>query len=239
MSFRTFELTPHNSHYEGEYDDQELKWRRICAIDKVNNLQTLMRGETVGSVLEVGCGTGAVLAEVARRSLGQSHTGIDLADPHEHLDSGASELTILKYDGTSIPFPDESFELVYASHVIEHVPDPRSLLREMGRVSKGLIYIEVPCELHLRMTHRSLQSTVDIGHINAYTPESFVILLQTAGLKVKEVKLFDHSLAVHRFHSSAFSGAAKGIIRGALLRASPTLASRTFTYHCGALCLPA
>ena len=229
-------MKPHNSHYEGAYDDNELRWRRICAIDKVENLQTLMRGAPVQSVLEVGCGTGAVLAEAARRNIGQRHTGIDMADPRDHLDSGAAALQILQYDGLSIPFPPESFDLVYASHVVEHVPDPRGLLSEIRRVSRKLIYIEVPCELHIRTTHRALQSTVDIGHINAYTPDSFVILLQTAGLKVKEVRLFDHSLAVHSFHTSPLTGTVKGFIRGALLRISPVLASRTFTYHCGALC---
>ena len=236
MTFQNFELKPHNSHYEGAYDDRELRWRRVCAIDKVQNLRTLMRGTPVDSVLEVGCGTGAVLAEVARRSVGKQHTGIDMADPHMHMDSGAAALQMLPYDGAAIPFPPDSFDLVYASHVVEHVPDPRGLLAEIFRVSKKLIYVEVPCELHIRTSHRALQSTVDIGHINAYTPESFVILLQTAGLKVAETRLFDHSQAVHSFNTSRFRGAVKGLIRGALLSISPVLASRTFTYHCGALC---
>jgi len=64
--------------------------------------------------------------------------------------------------------------------VIEHVPNPRRLLREIARVARRFIYVEVPCELHLRTTRRALQRTLDIGHINAYTPESLQLLVETS-----------------------------------------------------------
>ena len=236
MQFENFKIRPFNSHFEDAYGDIELEWLRTCAIDKANNLQTLMNAISVETVLEVGCGSAVVLAEVARRGIGREHVGIDLVDPRVHLDASATQLNVLAYDGVSIPFSTNAFDLVYASHVIEHVPDPRALLAEISRVSKRFVYVEVPCELHFRTSRRALQTSLDIGHINAYTPESFVILLQTAGLKIKEVQLFDHSRAVHSFHTSLVAGTVKGLIRSALLRLSPVLASRTFTYHCGALC---
>lgn len=238
MQFQSFEVRPHNSHYEGAYSSRELQWRRICAVDKVGNLEALVGNNAVETVLEVGCGTGAVLAEVARKHIGRSHMGIDVADPGVHTDEAAVRLRLLEYDGEAIPFPAKSFDLVYSSHVIEHVPDPRSLLREIGRVSKRLIYVEVPCELHARTNHRDLQATLNIGHINAFTPESFLILLQTAGLTIVEAQLFDHSFDAHRFHTSFFSGTLKGLVRRTALAASPLFASRIFTYHFGVLCTP-
>lgn len=234
-----FSVRPHNAHYEGEYSDRELAWRRVCAIDKARNLRTLLAGQAVGSVLEVGCGTGAVLAEVARAKVGSRHVGVDMADPSVHLDEGARTFDIQAYDGAHLPFASASFDLVYCSHVIEHVPDPRGLLAEIRRVARGLIYLEVPCELHMRTTRKALQRTLDIGHINAYTPESFALLVQTADLEPLDSSLFDHSPAVHAFGGSQLKGRLKGAIRGALLAASPQWASRTFTYHFGVLCRPA
>ena len=236
MLMRPFDVPSHNSYYEGEYSEKELRWRRVCALDKARNLQRLLGPRAVDSVLEVGCGTGAVLAEVARRGIGKRHQGVDMADPGVHLDPDAAGLQIAQYDGAVLPFADASFDLVFASHVLEHVPDPRSLLREMKRVSRQFIYIEVPCELHLRSSRDSLQRTLEIGHINAYTPEALLLQLQTAQLTVLDSELFDHSREVHAFASSPAKAWVKGAIRSGLLRASRRWASRCFTYHCGALC---
>jgi len=238
MLISPFRLTPFNTHYEGEYTDRAMKWRRICAIDKVNNLQALVRDSCIETVLEVGCGTGAVLAEVARRGIGRQHVGVDLADPRVHADPDAHELTLIQYDGKRLPFGDASFDLVYASHVVEHVPDPRGFISEISRVAKKAIYIEVPCELHIRTTQKALQTTIDIGHINSYSPESFLLLLQTAGLDVQDIRIFDYSLEAQQFHTTVTKGLLRKTIRGALLSFNPILASRFFTYHCGALTRP-
>lgn len=233
-----FTISPHNAHYEGEYSTKEYEWRRICAADKASNLASLLGARSVASVLEVGCGTGAVLAAVARLGVGTRHVGVDMADPSVHLDDGARAFDIQAYDGVRLPFEDASFDLVYSSHVVEHVPNPRGLLAEIRRVARGAIYLEVPCELHVRASHASLQRTLDIGHINAYTPESFKLLVQTSGLKLLDSRLFDHSLDVQAFSSSRLKGQLKKAIRGTLLAASPQWASRTFTYHFGVLCEP-
>ena len=231
-----FVVRQHNVHYEGEYSERELEWRRLGAVDKSRNLSTLLAGRPVKSVLEVGCGTGAVLTAVARQGIGSLHCGVDMADPASHRDAEASGLDLSAYDGVTLPFADRRFDLVFASHVVEHVPDPRGLLREIRRVAKQYIYLEVPCELQLRTTRHSLQRTLDIGHINSYTPDSFLLLVQTAGLRVNASQLFDHSLAVHAFHSSATKARVKQLFRGLLLRSSPIWAARMFTYHFGVLC---
>lgn len=238
MHIQPFHLIPHNAHYEGQYSEHEMKWRRICAIDKANNLQFLLGDTRIETVLEVGCGTGAVLSELRRKAVGSRHIGIDMADPHIHVEPSSTGLTLMQYNGVELPFKDASFDLVYASHVVEHVPDPRGFISELSRVSKNIIYVEVPCEQHCRTTRATLQNTVEIGHINVYSPESFCLLLQTSGLVVEDLQLFDHSLAVHAFHDGMrIKGGLKKLIRGAILRLSPILASRIFTYHCGALCV--
>ena len=238
MHFAPFVVAPHNAHYAGRYDEREIRWRQVCAVDKARNVQSLLGGEHVGGVLEVGCGTGAVLAELQRRSVGSTHVGIDMEDPHDHVDPGAHRLglTLLKSTGPRAPFADAGFDLVVASHVVEHVPDPRGLLAELARNSRHWVYVEVPCELNARARRDDLQRTLDIGHINAYTPESFALLLQTSGLTIVRAALFDHSVEVHRFSGSRLSAGLKRMVRGGLLRASPRLASRCFTYHFGALC---
>jgi SAM-dependent methyltransferase len=235
MVVKPFIVPQYNQHYEGGYTDRGIEWRRLCAIDKVSNIKALLT-EKVQSVLEVGCGTGAVLAELGRRGVGTNHEGVDLAAPDAHVDPGATHLSLKEYDGEKLPCPANHFDLVYASHVVEHVPHPRLFLSEIARVTKRLVYLEVPCELHLRTRHSDIQNTLKIGHINSFSPESFALLCQTAGLKVLDIRLFDHSLGVHAFHTSRVRGVVKMKMRRSLLSMNPILASRLFTYHCGALC---
>lgn len=235
MHVERFDISPHNAHYEGQYSASELEWRRLGAMDKIDNMQALVGGKQISSVLEVGCGTGAVLAEAVRRGIGKSHVGIDMADPRDHIDDRAIGLDLRQYDGSRLPFDDNSFDLVYASHVIEHVPDPRSFLAEIARVSRALVYVEVPCEMNLRNGHRAIQGSLRIGHINGYTPDYFMVLLQTSGLNVMDMRVFDHSLNVHSFGRAAWKGRATQIIRKSALKFSPSLATKLFCYHCGAL----
>jgi SAM-dependent methyltransferase len=238
MLIQPFKVSPFNQHHQGEYSDRDIEWRRVCAIDKVSNILALLGGQQVQSVLEVGCGTGAVLAEVRQRGIGTNHQGIDIAAPGEHTDANAKNLSLAEYDGQNIPFADGAFDFVYASHVVEHVTNPRAFVLEIARVSRRLVYLEVPCELHFRTTHSEIQNSLDIGHINSYTPESFCLLAQTSGLKIIDMGLFDHSVEVHQFHTSPIRGRIKMKLRRSLLSMNPVLASRIFTYHCGILCSP-
>lgn len=238
MMFEPFKVGAHNSHYEGAYDARELTWLQVCAVEKARNVGTLLGGRPVASVLEVGCGSGVVLAEVAKLGIGSHHVGIDMVDPRAHPAPGTDALELLAYDGEHLPYEDDSFDLVIASHVVEHVPDPRGFLREVARVCKGWVYLEVPCELNVRASRAALQKTLEIGHINAYTPEAFGLTVQTSGLAIIDSELLDHTREVLSFGGSALKGRVKKLLRGGLLGLSPRWASRVFTYHFGVLCVP-
>ena len=60
----------------------------------------------------------------------------DLASPH----------AMVKMDITAIDWPDASFDIVYCSHVLEHIPDDRKAMSEIFRVLKpgGWALIQVP-----------------------------------------------------------------------------------------------
>jgi ubiquinone/menaquinone biosynthesis C-methylase UbiE len=88
------------------------------------------------SVLDVGCGEGYVIEELARRGL-DAH-GVDIVDIRVPRSCPFS-----LYDGQSLAFPDASFDLVMLSFVLHHVPDDRKLrlLREAIRVSRDKVLV--------------------------------------------------------------------------------------------------
>jgi SAM-dependent methyltransferase len=235
MDIKPFKLPQHNVHYEGEYSEKDLLWRRLGAMDKVSNLTSTLSGREVGTVLEVGCGTGSVLAEMARRNVGLSYAGVDIANPESHRDPGAERLDLREYDGNQLPFDDASFDLVVASHVVEHVPDPRRFICEMARVSSKYLYIEVPCEILVRNSKKSIERALSIGHINGYTPEYFMILLQSSGFSPKEFRIFDHSLDIQYFEGKNIKTIFTAIVRAIAFKIHPVMASRIFCFHCAVL----
>jgi SAM-dependent methyltransferase len=97
--------------------------------------------ELRGNLLDVGCGEmpfrHALHPDVA-------YTGIDVA---EAADFGMSGNDVVKmFDGTNIPFPDNSFDNVLCTEVLEHAIDPERLMQEMHRVLKpgGVLVLTVP-----------------------------------------------------------------------------------------------
>lgn len=96
----------------------------------------LNRGD---SVLDVGCGTG-YLASQLRQMYGVEPTGVDIRDAR------AEQIGFRAFDGTSIPFPDKSFDHVVVSYVLHHAVDPLALARECRRVArrKVLVFEELP-----------------------------------------------------------------------------------------------
>jgi SAM-dependent methyltransferase len=91
-----------------------------------------------GIGLDVGCGTGVLAARLAAN--GYEMTGIDpSAGMLDVLHARYPALTAVKGSGTSLPFPEGSFDLVLTVAVMHHIADPVDVactLAEMVRVAK-------------------------------------------------------------------------------------------------------
>jgi SAM-dependent methyltransferase len=99
--------------------------------------------------------------------------------------------------GDELPFEEDSVDFVFASHVIEHFPDPIRALYEWNRVARRYVVLVVPHrdrtfdserELstveELLQRHRQGFSSEEDKHWSVWTRESFIELCQAAGLRV-------------------------------------------------------
>ena len=90
-------------------------------------------------ILEVGVGTGMSLPLYPRRC---AVTAIDLSDGMLErartrvAQYNLSNVRLIQMDATELKFPDKSFDIVYAPYVINCVPDPIAVTREMRRVCR-------------------------------------------------------------------------------------------------------
>lgn len=91
-------------------------------------------------VLDVGCGPGTITVDIARRVAPGRVIGIDAsADVIAQATRDAAGVDNVEFatgDVYTLDFPDDSFDVVHAHQVLQHLPDPVGALREMRRVCK-------------------------------------------------------------------------------------------------------
>jgi 2-polyprenyl-3-methyl-5-hydroxy-6-metoxy-1,4-benzoquinol methylase len=129
-----------DSHFLGNAKDARLE----CIIRFLHrNLAPLSPSSTL-QVLDVGCANGIVL-----RSLPDTwrRVGIDITEELLSLarEDGV-ETHVCDFDNHPFPFPNETFDLVIANDVIEHVLHTDAVLNEVNRVLKpsGRLFISIP-----------------------------------------------------------------------------------------------
>lgn len=90
--------------------------------------------ETASRILEVGCGTGAVLSELPHRP---GIFGLDI-DHDALVESAAHAPGALPVQGDALdlPFPNNTFDIVYSHFLLLWVRDPLLALQEMKRVTR-------------------------------------------------------------------------------------------------------
>lgn len=100
-------------------------------------------------LLDVGCGPGTITIDLATRVAPSAVVGIDSAEGplvsarEVAQAAGVDNVTFEVADGMGLPFEDGAFDVVHAHQVLQHVPDPVGMLREMRRVCRagGLIAV--------------------------------------------------------------------------------------------------
>ena len=101
--------------------------------------------QTGDRVLEVGCATGALTAHLS--DIGCLVSGIDRSRSMiRRARKDHPELDLVVGDATSLPYSVATFDTVVAASLVNVVPDPRSVLFEMSRVSRsgGTLSVLVP-----------------------------------------------------------------------------------------------
>jgi methionine biosynthesis protein MetW len=128
-------------------------WRKIFAplallhpggLDELDSAAMYLQSPTPGArVLDVGCGSGVLLARM--KSLGWDAQGVEV-DPGGVTAARARGVPVHQGQLADAKFPDNYFDAVHSAHVIEHVHDPVALLRECFRILKpgGKLVILTP-----------------------------------------------------------------------------------------------
>jgi SAM-dependent methyltransferase len=135
-----------------------------------------------GTIVDVGCGNGIYLAELAKRGFYGRVIGVDLSPgmltaaraslgmlaesagvpstAAQAADQAAptTRVALACADATALPLPDGTADLTLAPHMLYHVPEPAAALRELRRVTRpgGQVVIVLNGAGHLRQLRAAI-----------------------------------------------------------------------------------
>jgi SAM-dependent methyltransferase len=150
--------------------------RRVRMIERAT-------GTRSGTLLDVGCGTGEVLAAARHRGwrvqgVEPERTGAAMARAR------GLDVTVATLEQSGVP--ERAYDVVSAFHVLEHLPDSRAFLSALaGRVrSGGAVVIEVPNwrgvpRRRLRGSWRDLRPGEHLAH---FTPATLAAVMRASGI---------------------------------------------------------
>ena len=174
------------SHSEsGSLKRKQVRWKRDV-------LKPLEAFRQTGNLLEIGFGRGEFLG--VAHEMGWNVQGIDVAQ--ELVDSVREHYGFQVQKGTleEVDLPQDDFDIIYLSELIEHIPEPLSFMQKVARLLHpgGIVVLRTPnIDSWVASFAGDRWEKVDIaftGHVSLFCPYSIRYLCRKTGLKVLKMK---------------------------------------------------
>jgi SAM-dependent methyltransferase len=138
------------------------------------------------SVLDIGCATGALLARLRER--GWLTRGVEISAPQAEYARRERKLEVRTEPLEAAGFPEESFDAVLASHLIEHLNRPDVLVREARRILRkdGRFFVTTPniAGFQARLFREEWRSAI-FDHLYLFSAKTLAALLARGGFRVE------------------------------------------------------
>lgn len=180
--------------WAGTFDE---KSRRTTFLHNAQNeLITLLDLKENQLFLEIGCGTGWALGQIAERLNGKGQFyGVDLSSKMiEKASANFRDLENFHFyraNAESVPLKDNMFDIIFCTNSFHHYLHPEKALREMHRLLKtsGKVYILDPAadSLFIKLADQIIKR-LEPEHVKMYSTKEFQNLFAAAGLRYVETK---------------------------------------------------
>jgi SAM-dependent methyltransferase len=176
--------------YELENESTFLNLQRLALKDSgfdALEKKLFEKAEDAPRFLDIGCATGALLK--CLRGRGWRVTGVEISPSAEYArDKHSLDVRNLPLEENH--FPPGYFDIIHASHLIEHLNDPRSFLEEIHRILKqdGRIFITTPNIGGFQSClFKSRWRSAIFDHLYLFSAGTLNALLKTCGFTVEGV----------------------------------------------------
>jgi SAM-dependent methyltransferase len=176
-----------NSAYADEYHagyERKRDKKLRTAMVRLNRIAPLVQVESP-RLLDIGSSVGCVIEAALKRGWGAM--GADLSASAVQFCRDRN-LPCLLFDGASLPFDDESFDVITSWHVIEHVADVEATLAEWLRVLRpgGVMALETPDASSplVRLRGSRYRKFWAPEHTYTFTPSTLSGFMRRAGFTI-------------------------------------------------------
>lgn len=149
-------------------------------------------------ILEIGCGAGGTGAHALREGKCKRYVGIDISDAAaSKARIRLSEVLVDDVETMAFPWPEQTFDALIMSEVLEHLRDPWEALERLLPLVKqhGLIMASSPNISHHRVIRNLFRGrweltesgVMDSTHLRWFTPASFEKMFTDVGVRVESI----------------------------------------------------
>lgn len=181
-----------------QYDNEWNGWKaEVTAFDGVrryDQISRVVRQLRPRKLLDVGCGDGRLTRSIRAQCSDVIVHGCDLSTAALARSEGLDRRYSVDLNCEVLPEPSESFDLVTASEVIEHLIMPDRVLLELTRVLKpgGHALLTVPNVAFWRFRIQALRGqvpsvTADERHLHSFNATLLDQLVRSVGLEVVQL----------------------------------------------------
>jgi len=192
-------------HYEVDADDyfqaHDKEGKLAAAVHLITQAEGLLG--RLGKLLDVGVGRGELV--IAAKERGWDVEGVEPSETFADYAEKHTGIKIWRQPVEDLDLPNDEFDLVVLSAVLEHLYDPDQVIKNLSGALKrgGLLYLDVPNEKGLyffvgnayqRLRGRkwcvNLAPTFSPFHVFGFSPGSLKILLRKYGLEPKILNVY-------------------------------------------------
>lgn len=221
-------------------DKSEDEIRRHLDVDAMRDrLAELMRDHGMSPAgkrfLDIGCGMGGYL--LAARDLGMEVMGFEPSENHGNVAANVLKLPIVRDYFSSSKVLPETFDVVFLSHVIEHIYDPATFVADLVKVLRpgGLLAMVTPNadSIIARLVGKEWPMLVPIDHVTMLAPRGVAHI--TPKGYIHAARTFEYpyellatlaSIAKRAFRGRATNYSDVAAAEGPKLLSAPSLRSR-------------